>query len=114
MSDRPPSRDLKTTSREIGPRANPGTARPEPNRPMPEPRSRGARRQENTLLKGTEVRGVLDPGEAAPHTARRTHNCVRRCPGVVASCSVTSPVITRPPGRTRRSRSSHASRDGPS
>ena len=35
-------------------------------------------------------RPILDPGEAAPHTARRTHTCVRRCPGVVASCSVTS------------------------
>jgi hypothetical protein len=31
MSDRPPSRDLKTTSREIGPRANPGARPGEPN-----------------------------------------------------------------------------------
>lgn len=108
MSDRPASRDVETTSREIGP----GVEAPRLREPGSIP-NRGPLRCEETGV--SEVFSTQARRLPTPDTARRTHNCVRRCPGVVASCSVTSPppVITRP-GRTRRSRSSHASRDGPS
>jgi hypothetical protein len=62
MSDRPPSRDVKTTSREIGPAQAPRLREPPGSIPNRGPEVRGDRSQ----------RGVLDPGKAAPHTRHRT------------------------------------------